>query len=69
MIRFRMKKCSVKGTFLGKMTGAGPGLSVGGSETTWCCGRTCREWVWMKVVDRGLREQFCGTLKEEISVM
>ena len=59
----------LKEHFLEKMTGAGPGLCVGGSETKWCCGRTCREWVWMKVVESGLGEQFCGALKEETSVM
>lgn len=51
------------------MTLAGPGLCVGGSETKRSYGRTCREWVWIKVVEGGLGEQFCEALKEKTSVM
>lgn len=52
-----------------KMSVAGPGLCGGGSETKWPCGRTRREWVPAKGVERGLGEQSCGALKEETSVM
>ena len=51
------------------MTLAGPGLCGGGSETKRSYGRMCREWVWIKVVEGGLREQLCEALKEKTSVM